>query len=119
MERTDWAHERTDWAHERTLMAKERTFAAWSRTGVACLAAGLAIARLIEVADHTWIVRAIGLSLIATALFVFTVGFLSYRKTVRKLEAEGIRGMPLWAIGALTIGLMLSAVIGVLLIFQE
>lgn len=113
------AEDRTDWAEERTLLAKERTFSAWGRTGIAAVAAGLGIARLIEVADATWIVRAIGGILIATGGAIFVLGFLSYRKALQKLAEEGVRGMSIWTIGVLTGGLLLSAALALVLIFLE
>ncbi len=113
------AEDRTDWAQERTLFAKERTFSAWARTGIAAMAAGLGIARLIEVADSPWIVRTIGAVLIVTGGFIFVVGFLSYRKALQKLEEEGIRGMSIWIVGILTLGLIVSAALALWLIFLE
>ncbi len=113
------AKDRTDWAQERTLLAKERTFSAWGRTGIAAMAAGLAIARLIEVADSPWIARTIGAILIVTGGAIFALGFFSYRKALKQLADEGVRGMSIWAIGILTFGLMFSAALALLLIFQE
>ncbi len=118
-DRTEWAEDRTDWAHERTLLAKERTFAAWARTGTAAMAAGLGIARLIEVADSPWIVRTIGVVLTVTGGSIFVVGFLSYRKALQKLNEEGVRGMSIWVVGILTFGLIVSAALALWLIFVE
>ena len=49
-------------ALRRTRLANERTFLAWLRTGVTCLAAGLAIGRVLpELIDHdAWPYAAIG-----------------------------------------------------------
>jgi len=118
-DRKEMAEARTDWAEERTLLAKERTFSAWSRTGVAAMAAGLGIARFIEVADSPWIVRSIGVVLVVASAFVFALGFFSYRTALRKLTEEGVQGMPLWAIAILTGALIVSSVLAMLLIFQE
>lgn len=113
------ANARTDWAEERTLLAKERTFSAWARTGVAAMAAGLGIARFIEIADAPWIARTVGVVLIAASAFVFVLGFLSYRTALRKLTERGVRGMPLWAMAVLTGALVASAGLAGWLVFQE
>jgi putative membrane protein len=115
----DLAEDRTSWAHERTLLAKERTFSAWARTGIASIAAGLGIAHLIQSTDSPWIVRIIGAVLTLTGGSIFAIGFLSYRKALKALEEEGIRGMSLWSIGLLTLGLLISAALSLWLIFQE
>jgi putative membrane protein len=49
-------------ALRRTRLANERTFLAWLRTGVTCLAAGLAIGRVLPelVDDDVWPYAAIG-----------------------------------------------------------
>jgi putative membrane protein len=113
------AEDRTDWAQERTLLAKERTFSAWGRTGMSAMAVGLGIARLLDVTDSPWIARTIGAVLIVTGGAIFALGFFSYRKALKQLADEGVRGMSIWAIGILTFGLMVSAALALLLIFQE
>lgn len=113
------AEDRTDWAQERTLLAKERTFSAWSRTGMSAMAVGLGIARLLNTTDNPWIARTIGAVLIVTGGAIFALGFFSYRKALQKLADEGVRGMSIWAIGILTFGLIVSAALALLLIFQE
>jgi putative membrane protein len=117
--RTDKAEERTDWAQERTLLAKERTFSAWTRTGLAAGVAGLGVARLLGSVDSPWIARTLGAVLILVGGAIYALAFLSYRKALRKLAEEGIRGTPLWIIGALTAGLLFSSALALLLIFQE
>ncbi len=113
------AEDRTDWAQERTLLAKERTFSAWGRTGMAAMAVGLGIARLIGTTESPWIARTIGAVLIVTGGVIFALGFFSYRKALKALAEEGVRGMSIWAIGALTLGLIICAALALLLIFQE
>jgi putative membrane protein len=113
------ARDRTDWAEERTLLAKERTFSAWSRTGISAMAAGLAIARLLGTVERPWIARALGAVLIVTGAAIYAVGFLSYRKALRRLALEGVRGGPLWIMGIITLALMFSAGLALLLIFEE
>lgn len=117
-DRTEWAEERTDWAEERTLLAKERTFAGWARTGLASGAAGVAAARLLGEVGEPWMPLALGSLLLVLAGAVYVIAFLSYRKALRALADKGIRGTSLWAIGAVTAGLALSSVLGLLMIFQ-
>ncbi|HEV2132086.1 MAG TPA: DUF202 domain-containing protein [Longimicrobiaceae bacterium] len=117
--RQELAEDRTDWAQERTLLAKERTFSAWGRTGMSAMAVGLGIARLLATTENPWIARTIGAILIVTGGAIFALGFFSYRKALKQLADEGVRGMSIWAIGILTFGLMVSAVLALLLIFQE
>lgn len=112
------AEDRTDWAQERTLLAKERTFSAWGRTGISAMAAGLAIARLLTTVDSPWIARLLGAVLIVTGGAIFAIGFLSYRKALKKLAEEGMRATPLWALGAITFGLMFASVLALLLILE-
>jgi putative membrane protein len=112
------AQDRTDWAQERTLLAKERTFSAWGRTGISAMAAGLAIARLLGSVESPWIARTVGALLIFTGGAIFVLGFLSYRKALRKLAEEGIRGTSIWIIAAVTLALMFSAVLALFLVFE-
>ncbi len=113
------AQDRTDWAQERTLLAKERTFSAWGRTGISAMAAGLAISRLLGSVGSPWIARTLGAVLILTGGAIYALGFLSYRKTLRKFAEEGVRGTPLWIIAAITLALLFSTVLGLLLVFAE
>ncbi|SDB25016.1 putative membrane protein [Desulfonatronum thiosulfatophilum] len=117
--KNEMAHDRTEWAQQRTLLAKERTFMAWGRTGISAMAAGLAIARFLGSVDSAWIARTLGAVLIVTGGIIFGVGFFSYRKALKKLSAVGVRGAPLWIIGAITFGLMFSSALALLLIFEE
>lgn len=113
------AEDRTDWAQERTLLAKERTFSAWGRTGLSAMAAGLAIARLLGSADFPWIARLLGSVLIATGAAIFVLGFISYRKALKKLAEEHVHGMSIWAIGTITIGMLFASALALALIFLE
>jgi putative membrane protein len=115
--RRELARDRTDWAQERTLLAKERTFSAWGRTGMSAVAAGLAIARLLDSVDYPWVARTLGALLILTGGAIFVLGFASYRNALQQLADEGVRGTPLWIMGALTLALVLSALLALLLIF--
>jgi putative membrane protein len=113
------ARDRTDWAQERTLLAKERTFSAWGRTGMSAMAAGLAIARLLPSVDAPWIARTLGAILTLTGAAIFVLGFFSYRTALQELADEGVRGTPLWIMGAITLALILSALLALLLIFAR
>ncbi len=115
-DRTELAEERTDWAQERTLLAKQRTFSAWVRTGLAAMAVGFAIAQLLGDVQPQWMVRTIGTILILTGGAIHGIGFWGYRKTLQKLEQEGVRGISIWFIGLITLALVLSAGIGLVLI---
>lgn len=113
------AEDRTDWAQERTLLAKERTFSAWGRTGLATLAVGLAIARLLSSVESKWLALTIGALLIFTSTLIFILGFLSYRKALKELAEQGIRGTPIWIIRLITIVLVICAILAMVMIFQE
>lgn len=115
----DMAQDRTDWAQERTLLAKERTFSAWGRTGISAMAAGLAISRLLSSVESPWIARTLGVVLILTGGLIYVLGFLSYRKTLKALADEGVRGTSLWVVGTITFALLFSAALALLLIFEE
>jgi putative membrane protein len=116
-DRTEKAADRTDWAHERTLLAKERTFSAWGRTGLSAMAAGLAIAHLLGSTDHPWVARTIGVLMILTSGLIFVIGFISYRKALKKLAEKGIRGTSIWVIRLITAFLLLSTMLALILIF--
>lgn len=118
-DRTEKADERTDWAEDRTLLAKERTFSAWGRTGLAAIAAGIGIARLLKSVESQWIATTVGILLILTGGMIFLLGFFSYRKALKKLEEQGVRGTSLWLIGLITLFLLLSTVFALILIFEE
>lgn len=118
--RREMAAVRTDWAKERTLLAQERTFSAWGRTGTAAMGIGLAIARLLGGADvsRPWLARAVGVVMILTGATIFVVGFMSYRKVLKKMGEESVGGLSLKVVGLVTFGLMFSAVLALLLIFE-
>jgi putative membrane protein len=110
------AKRRTDWAQERTLLAKERTFAAWLRTGLASVAVGFGVAELLGTMQPAWLAKAIGTALVVTGAALIGLGFFNYRRTFRKLQAEGVRDISMWPIAALTLVLVLAAAAGVVLI---
>jgi len=110
------AQQRTERARERTLLAKERTFAAWLRTGLAAMAVGFGVAELLGEMEPTWLARSIGVALILIGGSLHVIGFLNYRRTLRVLEKQGMRGVPLWVIGTLSTVLVIGALAGVVLI---
>lgn len=110
------AEDRTSWAHERTLLAKERTFSAWVRTGLAAMAAGLGAAQLLTDAEPRWLVMVLGAMLVVAGGVSLGVGFWSYRKTLRALEAEGVRGVPAWLLSLLTAAFVLAACLALVLV---
>lgn len=111
------AEERTEAAHVRSLLAKERTFSAWLRTGLAMLATGFAIAQLLTDVSPQWLVPALSALFVVVGAAIFVIGYWSYRKTLRRLEEEGARGIPAWVMALVTAILMLGAVAGLFLIF--
>lgn len=110
------ADQRTDWAQERTLLAKERTFAAWLRTGLACMAVGFGVAELLGQLDPIWLASAIGTALITIGGSMHLIAFVNYRRTFKRLEEEGARGVPLVVIGVLSAALVAAAIAGVVLV---
>ncbi len=110
------AEQRTEWAEERTLLAKERTFAAWLRTGLAAMAVGFGVSELLGEMRPAWLASTIGIVLILIGASMHVIGFLNYRRTLQKLEQAGVRGVPLWVIGTLSLVLVLGGVAGVVLI---
>ncbi len=118
-DKSELAEDRTDWAMERTLLAKERTFSAWGRTGISAMVAGIGIARFLTSVESPWVARALGMILVATGAAIYIIGFLSYYKALKKLSEKGIRNSSIWIIGIITIGLLVSAGLAFLLLFQE
>jgi putative membrane protein len=118
-DRDDLAQQRTAWAMERTLLAKERTFAAWLRTGLASFAVGFGVAELLGEVGPPWLPIGIGSALIAAGGAVIIIGFNNYRRALDRLEEHGVRGLPVWAMGVLTLMLVLVAAAGVALILSR
>ena len=112
----DLAEDRTEWAHRRTLLAKERTFAGWVRTGLAAIAVGFGAAQLLVDLEPRWLVLSASMALVVLGASAIGMGFWSYRETLRRLEREGVRGMPMWLIGTFTVLLVLTAIAGMALI---
>jgi putative membrane protein len=117
-DRHDLAEQRTEWALERTLLAKERTFAAWLRTGLAAFAVGFGVAELLGDLGPPWLASAIGIGLILAGAAIISIGFLNYRRALDRLRQHGVRGMPVWALGALAAVLVLIGIAGVALVLS-
>lgn len=123
-ERSELAEQRTEWSNVRTLLAKERTFSAWLRTGLAALLAGLAAIRFLGRRllrggggeEGTLWATLLGTLLVVTSMVIFAVGFWSYRKTLRALETEGVRGIPTWILASITGVLIVGSLVGLLLV---
>jgi len=113
------AEERTEWAHERTLLAKERTFSAWLRTGLATVATGFGATRLLRTMEPRWIVLVLGAVLIVSGGVIFALAFWRYRLKMDQLEASGVRGVPTWIIGSLTLALLICTGLGLALILID
>jgi putative membrane protein len=113
------AETRTDWARERTLLAKQRTFAAWLRTGLSCVAVGFAAAEFLGDLEPQWVVKTASVLLVLAGSVIFVIGFFGYRDTFRKLSAEGVEGISVWIIGAVTLAMLLGAVLLLLVVLRE
>jgi putative membrane protein len=118
-DRSELAEQRTEWAKERTLLAKERTFAAWLRTGLASFAVGFGVAELLGEVGPPRLASGIGVALILAGAAIVVIGFINYRRALEQLEQQGIRGLPVWALGVLALILVLVGIAGaVLVIFR-
>ncbi len=113
------AEERTEWANRRTLLAKERTYAGWVRTSLSAIAVGFAAARLLPDLEPRWLVSAASLALISLGVGALGTGFWSYRQTLRELEQQGVRGLPLWVTAGFTLLLAAVAAAAMVLVFAS
>ena len=102
--------ERTEAAHQRTILAEERTYSAWVRTGLASAATGLAIAKLIEVEDHEWLVLALGVLFVVLGGVMFIVAYWGYLSAAERLRETRLHGVPMWAVGLLTVAFVIGAI---------
>lgn len=112
----DLALERTDLALQRTLFARQRTFAAWVRTGLSSMTVGFGIVKLLPDVQPRWLVLTLGCVMIVIGGAMQVLGFAGYFRAHRRLEAEGVKGPPLWALAMVAGGLLLSAVLMLVLI---
>jgi putative membrane protein len=111
------ARERTEAAYQRTWLAEERTFSAWLRTGLASLATGLVIAKLMAEAGPNWLMRTLGALFIFTGGAIFCVALVAYRAALRRLRKPPAFGIPMEAIGGISLALLLGAALALGLVF--
>jgi putative membrane protein len=110
------AVERTDLALARTLLARQRTFAAWVRTGLSSMSVGFGIVKLLPDVEPRWLVVTLGCVMIVVGGSMQVVGFEGYYAAYKRLEAAGIKGVPLGMLAMIAGGMILSAIIMLVLI---
>ena len=105
----------TDWARERTRLAKERTFAALVRTVLAFVGFGIAIAKLLPDLHPAWVVRTVGILLIAGGGVTAYLGSRSIHDVITKLREEGVKE-PRWFVTITTLLLVVTAILALLVV---
>ena len=105
----------TDWARERTRLAKDRTFASLIRTVLAFIGFGIAIAKLLPDLHPAWVVRTVGILLIAGGGLSAYVGSRSVHDVITKLREEGVNE-PRWIVTATTSLLLVTAILALLVV---
>lgn len=105
------AEERTDWAQERTLLAKQRTFGSWVRSGLSSVAVGFGAAEFLGDLEPQWWVKTASALLVVAGAAIFVIGFFGYLSIFRKLRQEGVQGVAPWIVGAITLAMLLGAVL--------
>lgn len=118
-ERTELAEERTEWADQRTFLAQERTFAGWIRTGLTSIAVGLGVIELLREVQPEWLISTIGFIFIVVGGILQVLAFLSYRNVNMEMKRSSRPDMSIsmWWIGAVTGGLVICAIAGLVLVF--
>lgn len=111
------AQDRTDWARQRTLLAKQRTFSAWLRTGLSSMAVGLGVVKLLGEAEPRWVPVTMGITLILVSALIQLYGFHGYYRTYQQLRREGITESPVWFLGLVAGGMLVSSLLALILIF--
>ena len=109
--------ERTESAHQRTILAEERTYSAWVRTGLASAATGLAIAKLIEVENHEWLILTLGALFVILGGVMFCVAYWGYLSAAERLRETRLHGVPMWAVGLLTVAFVFGAIGSLVVVF--
>lgn len=112
-ERTFLARERTVLANERNRLANERTFLAWTRTGLASVAGGLAVVRFLtfHTFTHQITSQLVGCALVLLGIAIFTLSFIDYKNSCKKLSVENGYAGSVVSIGAMSIVLISVSVI--------
>jgi putative membrane protein len=113
------AQDRTNWARQRTLLAKQRTFSAWLRTGLSSMAVGLAVVKLLGEIEPRWVTVAMGVTLILVSGLIQVHGFQGYYMAYKQLRQEGISESPVWLLGLIAIGMLVSTLFALMLIFMS
>jgi putative membrane protein len=113
------AQERTVWAKQRTLLAKQRTFSAWLRTGLSSMAVGLAVVKLLGEVEPRWLPGAMGILLILVSALIQVHGFQGYYQAYRQLNREGIEEHPVWLLGLIAGGMLVSTLLALVLVLVE
>lgn len=110
------AEERTRLARQRNALANERTFSAWLRTGLGAVAAGVAIVRLIAIADYQWLTIILGGVFILGGIIVFMLAIWRYHFMTKELAFEKTWNLSLWMIGVLVFLFVVGAVLSFILL---
>jgi putative membrane protein len=109
-------------ALRRTRLANERTFLAWLRTGVTCLAAGLAVGRVLPELvedDSTWAYAAIGAGWALVGMGLIGYGLRRERAVASAIERGEYAPLEGGALVALTgIAFVLGVGTLALVVFQ-
>jgi putative membrane protein len=117
----DLAKERTDLASERTIMASERTFSAWVRTGISAEAAGLGLAKFLNLKSALPLGEVIGLIFILMGGLVYLTALWRYHHIAHHLREahpqDEITIAPTWIMSIIIITLFVSAILAFVLIF--
>lgn len=103
-------------AFERTLLARERSLSAWMRTGLASIAGGFVIAKLAGPEKPAWLAVLVGAPLVMAGATIVALGFWNFRGVAMWLKKEGVQGVPLWAIGVMSVVIVVCALGAVVLL---
>lgn len=103
---------------ERTILSNTRTFSAWVRTGLSLVLAGFGIVKFLGNNDKYQVfVSSIGILFVLLGIGVYIFGYTTYRRSYRRLEKEERKSSALLRPQfALTIGLVVSAVLVIILL---
>ena len=108
-------------ALRRTRLANERTFLAWLRTGITCLAAGLAVGRVLPelVDDSVWPYAVIGAGYAVVGMALIAYGLRRERAVTAAIDRGEYAPLEAGAMAALTaIAFALGAGTLALVVFQ-
>jgi putative membrane protein len=108
-------------ATRRTRLANERTWLAWLRTGIACLAAGLAVGRLVPelTGGRTWPYAILGTGYAALGIALIAYGQRRQSEVARAVATGGFANLSPRAVTTLTaVGVALGAGTVALVVLQ-